>query len=704
MATLQLGGQSLDISEDQLTPLRQKVAGGYDANKAALEYFQGINSVLSRNDIWDNSGRITDAARSQYGVLSAVGNNPNNFLMQREPTSTGVLALGAVLSNKQQPTQYVPGSLQGTPQVVAGTAPPPTPPPPAPRVLGQTQPSSTPPAPALPTGGGMLTPAQLAAITQQNQSMMKQQGQTTPTGMLTQEQLNAIGAQNQRMLQQQGQTTPYAPYTPPKVSTLPTAPSVSNQTLGISTPSSPLPAPNFSSYGSQGSSQSSPAFPQQSQQGGVPSPYANMPTMPDLSSLENAYRQNLTPTAEETSAEQRLAALFGSRDLGIAGIENEAIAMPLIMGQTAALEKQANIKGQTLQNQLAILQAKRQSALEASKFSLERGDKQAATQRANYESERTFSENVRQFGLQFALEQKEKNEGFTLGEGQNRYDAQGNMIASGAPKSSTSNQPTSVQEYEYAKAQGYKGTYNDYQNLDANRKASIARAGVGSTGLSTQQYGALNSITTKFQADSIVNQAVKGQTAVAIADQIISNPGSATSQLKSLYVLVKNLDPDSAVREGELALASQTQSYLQVFGNTLARINEGRVIAPDAAVAMAQATKELMSAWNQTAQKRQQQYNSQANTLGVGGEFGSYIAGSNLGYNANPSPPQNTAFNKGPMTNSAFVAKAVQNSGQSYQNIISGAPKGQIPVVENNTGQIGYIPAGEFNSGKYTKL
>jgi hypothetical protein len=224
--------------------------------------------------------------------------------------------------------------------------------------------------------------------------------------------------------------------------------------------------------------------------------------------------------------------------------------------------------------------------------------------------------------------------------------------------------PSSVQEYQYAVSQGYQGTFNQYQNEDANRKISIAKAGVSGTGLTTQQYNALNQTTTRFQADAIINQAVKGSTASIIADQIIANPSSATSQLKSLYVLVKNLDPDSAVREGELALANQTQSYMQQFGNTLARITEGRVVSPEAAVALANATKELMSAWNQTAKKREQQYISQANTLNIGNEFGSYLQGSNLGYNQTTNIPttnwqDSISFGSG---NTAYLPRDVWSS------------------------------------------
>jgi hypothetical protein len=170
-----------------------------------------------------------------------------------------------------------------------------------------------------------------------------------------------------------------------------------------------------------------------------------------------------------------------------------------------------------------------------------------------------------------------------------------------------------------------------------SNQVSESQKSIGGTELSSKQYTALNQITTRFQADPIINQAIKGGNAGLIADQIIANPKSATSQLKSLYVLVKNLDPDSAVREGELALANQTQSYMQQFGNTLARITEGRVISPDAAVSLAQATKELMSAWNSTANKREKQYTSQANTLGIGNDFNSYLQGSELGYKSGTS-------------------------------------------------------------------
>jgi hypothetical protein len=90
--------------------------------------------------------------------------------------------------------------------------------------------------------------------------------------------------------------------------------------------------------------------------------------------------------------------------------------------------------------------------------------------------------------------------------------------------------------------------------------------------------------------------------------------------------LVKNLDPTSAVREGELHLANATQSYLQTWGNTWARLSEGRVIAPGSAVQLAQATKELTTMWNATAARKAKQYTAQAGVLGVGPQFQEYLS------------------------------------------------------------------------------
>lgn len=142
-----------------------------------------------------------------------------------------------------------------------------------------------------------------------------------------------------------------------------------------------------------------------------------------------------------------------------------------------------------------------------------------------------------------------------------------------------------------------------------------------------QQAQSFTGISNKYQSDTFINNALKGQNAIIVARQVLADPENATNQLKALYSLVKNLDPDSAVREGELALASQTQSYFANFDNYYTRISQGRVVSPEVAKQMANATIELANAWNETAKRRQAQYKAQAQVAGVGDQFNQYLAG-----------------------------------------------------------------------------
>jgi hypothetical protein len=132
-------------------------------------------------------------------------------------------------------------------------------------------------------------------------------------------------------------------------------------------------------------------------------------------------------------------------------------------------------------------------------------------------------------------------------------------------------------------------------------------------------------VTTDYQKNEIIKQGSKAISLEQIADQVIANPNSATNQLKSLYILVKNLDPESAVREGELDLANKTQSYLDKFKTSLTRITQGQVISPAAARELALATKEIASVWTGAAKRETNKFRSQATGFGIGQQFDDYI-------------------------------------------------------------------------------
>lgn len=185
-----------------------------------------------------------------------------------------------------------------------------------------------------------------------------------------------------------------------------------------------------------------------------------------------------------------------------------------------------------------------------------------------------------------------------------------------------------IGEFNYARANGYTGDFSQYQNDDANRKRQIINMNAG--GLTPQENQSFLTITNKFQADPIINASIKGGQIRALADQIIANPNNTSNQLMALYLFVKNLDPDSAVREGELSLAQQTQSYTQKYNTYLTRISEGQVIAPAAAKELAEATKRLVDTWVDTANRKTKFYQAQAkgSSPNVGNAFNSYVSDS----------------------------------------------------------------------------
>jgi len=341
----------------------------------------------------------------------------------------------------------------------------------------------------------------------------------------------------------------------------------------------------------------------------LPSGPAEIPTT-QLSSLspEDEFSKLLQPTSEEGLTQQQLddiiarqASLSASENLGLVDIQNQPIPLEFIVGQQAHLQRQAaaqmgalSAQEVPLKDKLVRLQQQRQTALDVSKYKAERAEAQAAAQR----DEAKLAEERRQFDL--SLAQK----------------------ASGAG----TEQPTSVREYNfYADQERAAGrtplTFNEYQNMDANRKALITSG----AGLSSIDQSSYLRITDKYQADNVVKQGDQAISLTTIADQVIANPSSATSQLTSLYLLVKNLDPESAVREGELQLANQTQSYFQQFGNVLSKIGEGRVISPKAAAELAEATKRIAAVWQTAATRRTNLYRSQASGAGIGGEFENYL-------------------------------------------------------------------------------
>ncbi len=156
-----------------------------------------------------------------------------------------------------------------------------------------------------------------------------------------------------------------------------------------------------------------------------------------------AYQKAMQISPDELSTQADIDRLVESTKKAYTNTENQAIPMGFITGQLSAIERRATDLAEPLDRKLARLQAARQSSLEASKFALERSDKALADEKKAAEDKNKVTEvdgalvrlNPTTGKYEAVYEAPGKAaEGFTLSEGQKRYDSQGRLIAEGADK------------------------------------------------------------------------------------------------------------------------------------------------------------------------------------------------------------------------------------------------------------------------------
>ncbi len=205
--------------------------------------------------------------------------------------------------------------------------------------------------------------------------------------------------------------------------------------------------------------------------GGTPSPTPTpTPTAPDLdtaySNAMSKYLESLTASneAQTTSDKASVAARRGYENL-----------LSESGGLKSGAEQSAAYFNRRATSNLADLGIAQDAATRASNVFLER---------LKYEQD---------------LLGKPK-EDFNLSPGQTRYAYDPTTGAYKEVASAAANEPAgpaSVQEYEYAKKNGYTGTFAQYQNEDANRKAKAA--GGTATERSAAQRADINAAINDFQ-------------------------------------------------------------------------------------------------------------------------------------------------------------------------------------------------------------
>jgi hypothetical protein len=156
-----------------------------------------------------------------------------------------------------------------------------------------------------------------------------------------------------------------------------------------------------------------------------------------------------------------------------------------------------------------------------------------------------------------------------LPEGGTAINRLGKVIARGAPKEDKP--PVSFQEFKLAQQDGFKGTYQQYQDLDANRKRPLTTVTVNSE---QKTFDNTQKLRGEFRAEPIYKAQQEVQSAFNQVKEGL-DAKSPAGDLAAATKFMKLLDPGSVVRESELALAMQAGGALDRLTSYASNIANG---------------------------------------------------------------------------------------------------------------------------------
>lgn len=342
-----------------------------------------------------------------------------------------------------------------------------------------------------------------------------------------------------------------------------------------------------------------------------PAPVAE-PTTPNPLEGQYAALQNMSP--EENQAQDQLTNFQESARLGVNNLEGQGRGIPLslVRGQQGKLLEQGQIQEQTLQQRLANAQQKRQASIDSVKFQLDRSDKAQA--RTDNLSAQKADETYRQSTLAETIRKNSAPEKQSVSE----------KYGTGA-----------IGEYQFAKENGYKGSFTQYQTEDANRKIAIQNG----SGLSGPQLSAFNSLADKQNKSPLIEASDRTVVLKDTISRIKADPSNGAQQLNLVYSYIQALDTyQSAVREGELGLVSSIDSKIGQFTSSIQKIQNGQIVRPEAILQMANAANDLVNTIERGATSKRQQFKSQADVQGLGDVWGKYMQGVNNTTGAGNAP------------------------------------------------------------------
>lgn len=175
--------------------------------------------------------------------------------------------------------------------------------------------------------------------------------------------------------------------------------------------------------------------------------------------------------------------------------------------------------------------------------------------------------------LQYLQMQQKDTSPIKLSKGEKMYGRDGRLLFG---NEDTPDLPSAVREYQFAKTQGYPGTFEQWSREQANLKAPKTTVQVN-----TGQKGFDNTLKLRgdFRSEPVYKAHQEMQSAYSQIQQSLKQQSPA-GDLAGATKIMKLLDPGSVVRESELGMAMAASGLLDRVQNYASSVINGTKLTP----------------------------------------------------------------------------------------------------------------------------
>ena len=322
-----------------------------------------------------------------------------------------------------------------------------------------------------------------------------------------------------------------------------------------------------------------------------------------LQAGQKAYRGGMQDTLQSQLQNVQLADMIRKRKLEQQALAEQQRIQGVIQG---AVTKPQEIYGEDIMGQRVG------EGMTAGGFDLQRAIPQLVS---SAEGRKALSELV-------ASQKAMRPEGYTLGEGQVRYeigaDGKPISVATGAPKREPV--PSAIAEYKFAQDQGYKGSFQDFEI--AKRTAGAPKLAVDlkdPTAIAKAQSDVLKDwrgVVKDVGAMEVADRFKAAKAAVAEA-----NAGNKTADGALIYAIGKIYDPSGAVQEGDKATILGNRSIPQSIKAYAERALSGQSLLPEERAGLLSVATKLVESKARNLEAQKAPYSSISQQLGGNGSL-----------------------------------------------------------------------------------